>query len=136
MKKFNVRNKEDLARIIKDFEKTLADNYEDAKDTAEALEMFNTDLFNSQARSDKKIHLASGESLQDLFAYFMDCFDIRYYDDEREYLKRLYQETDEEAEKFEDDQVNTQFRYLQYRAYKALCQKLDEKTFDEIFEIV
>jgi len=136
MKKFNLRNKQSIAKIVKDFETMLMENYEDAKDTEEALEIFHIDLFNSQARSDGKLHLARGESMQDLFTYFMDSFDIRYYDDEREYLKKLYQETDEEAEKFEDDQVNKQFRYLQYVAYKALCKKLNKKTFDEIYEIV
>jgi len=38
MKKFNLRNKQSIAKIVKDFEAMLTNNYEDAKDTAEATE--------------------------------------------------------------------------------------------------
>ena len=134
MKKFNLNKKSNMNFLQKEFEDLILDLCEDAKNPIDALESFHLDLKSMEASSDGTIRFNG--SYGKLFADFMTNWDIEYYDEEREFLKKLYDETEEESEKFNNEEVEKQYRYLQFKGYLATCAKYSQKTFWDLFEIL
>ena len=52
-----------------------------------------------------------------------------YYDDIRNTLKEALQETEEEAQKYDNEKVAHLYNYLLYSAYLRKCEKEDINPF-------
>ena len=65
------------------------------------------------------------KTYQDDFNYFVACggFGYIYTDDQRKYLQEVLEETDEEANRYDDEKVRNTYALLFYRAYRTACEK-------------
>ena len=69
------------------------------------------------------------KTYQEAFETISQNFGVIYYDEMRNILKEALQETEEEANKFTNEQVANKYNYLLYCAYLRKCEKENINPF-------
>ena len=136
MIKFTVRSIKNKKILASKFKEYLLDSYGDYKcarepdlDLVKVIDLFHEQITASESLSDGLIHLNKGESYQDRFESVMNTHDCITYSEMRQELKQLYQQSDKEADKYTNEKVAHQYRYLQYVGYLQLCTDLHTDPF-------
>ena len=136
MIKFTVRSIKNKKILASKFKEYLLDSYCDYKcaqapdlDLIKVIDLFHEQITAAESLSDGLIHLHKGESYQDRFESFMNKDDGITYSEMRQELKQLYQQSEKKADKYTNEKVAHQYRYLQYVGYLQLCTDLHTDPF-------
>lgn len=107
-------------KVKKYFDDYLSDIIEDSFDcsTENMVEQFFASASDSRQKLDRNY-----KTFQDAFVVMSMNYGECYYDDMRSTLKEALEETEEEANKYNNDKVAMLYNSLLYSAYLRRCEK-------------